>query len=257
MILNETKRIHRDPAIRAAVTELVKSQKARETFLVVWEHGPLTARDVDVRGKDGTLHTYLAKLERVGWVKKVGKGVSQENGKHAVLWDISGEVGEKFSHYKIRSERMNNYVSADSKSIHIRISVNIWKDISAAVKRYGAPKLSGTNMATITAFQKGVDLDTVMYREMINVRLASAIRDDSNALSDRQVLIDACETLRLDPPRVGRPIDLKIARKKMKNLARAYHPDVNAHGAEHFQRVIAAFRIVEAFVNNHNGESEE
>ncbi len=63
-------------------------------------------------------------------------------------------------------------------------------------------------------------------------------------------IIAACRKLSMDPPRLGKPVDLATANKQRKRLGRAYHPD--AHGGEtslltQFNEVMEAYRVLEQY----------
>jgi hypothetical protein len=61
----------------------------------------------------------------------------------------------------------------------------------------------------------------------------------------RSQLVDALATLHLDPPRRGKPLDLAVARRAQRELARQYHTD-RVQGMEaQYRAVMEAYAIVE------------
>jgi hypothetical protein len=69
----------------------------------------------------------------------------------------------------------------------------------------------------------------------------------------RKSIISACNTLGMDPPRPGKPVDMKLAVLQKRRHARMYHPDV--HGGSHdtanqFKASMEAFKILEKYNEN-------
>ena len=59
----------------------------------------------------------------------------------------------------------------------------------------------------------------------------------------------ACDTLMIDPPKRGKPVDMKWARKQKRMLTRQYHPDVSPSESSRvlFEAVIAAYEVCEQY----------
>jgi hypothetical protein len=64
-------------------------------------------------------------------------------------------------------------------------------------------------------------------------------------VSRRQAL-DACNILHMDPPKMGLPCDLALAKGQMRKFVKTYHPD---HGGEQslYEAVIAAYSILKDY----------
>ncbi len=82
-----------------------------------------------------------------------------------------------------------------------------------------------------------------------SVRLARLGSTDAPKGITRRQVLDACRTLRIDPPKPEAQVDLAAARRNKKQLARAYHPDTSkADNARVFyQQVIEAFDVLEQY----------
>ncbi len=89
---------HTRLAYTAAKT-LLGTTRALLAFTVLYDGaGTSTGADLDERHRKATgeslaLHTYLDDLCALGWVRRVGRGISQLTGKSGTLWDITGEIG--------------------------------------------------------------------------------------------------------------------------------------------------------------------
>lgn len=74
------------------------------------------------------------------------------------------------------------------------------------------------------------------------------IKEDHQSQSEQGLLRSvrkACQLLQIDPPRPGKPIDLKRAETVKKRLVRAYHPDANSGDEsmrDRFNEVIEAYQ---------------
>lgn len=91
------------------------------------------------------------------------------------------------------------------------------------------------------------DLKTVTDIWVAKINRARAT-ETSTALIRHGQIIDACRTLKLDPPRRNEPVDLKQANTQKRRLARAYHPDSGSRGTEaQYQQVLEAYEVLETY----------
>lgn len=66
----------------------------------------------------------------------------------------------------------------------------------------------------------------------------------------RREVLDACATLRMNAPKIGRPVDLAMAKRQKRSLARLLHPDSNSgdHSlADQYDEVVKAFDVLEQY----------
>jgi len=74
---------------------------------------------------------------------------------------------------------------------------------------------------------------------------------------NRKQVLDACRTLSMDPPKSGKPVDISLAKKQKKRIARLYHPDVAPAGAvevhqQSYRAVFVAYSLIEQYNRNFN-----
>lgn len=89
--------------------------------------------------------------------------------------------------------------------------------------------------------------------DAFNRRLLRVRRDHKAAtpVVTRRHVMAACQTLMIDPPKPGHPLDLGRARRAKLRLARSYHPDSNGGNADTatlYQGVIEAFDSLEEYM---------
>lgn len=92
----------------------------------------------------------------------------------------------------------------------------------------------------------------VKARRLIGMYDAAAKADAAVSLKE---VGEACHTLNMDPPSAGKPVDMDLAKKQKKRLARLYHPDAHSgEDAEHmrakFDTVMSAFERLEQYNEN-------
>lgn len=96
-------------------------------------------------------------------------------------------------------------------------------------------------------------LKTMAHREMLTAyetlrsrfrRRAEQTQGEPTLNVSRLKVTTACKVLNLEPPKVGKPVDLEVAKKHQRAAMRAYHPDVNPNGREEFQAAVAAYETL-------------
>jgi len=128
---------------------------------------------------------------------------------------------------------------------------SFWRSLRATMSGYVNARLAGCDPT---------DADKLLRRFEVDLNLL--IADFQDAISSvpkrgieitaisRQALFAACRTLHMDPPRIGRHVDMKLAGLQKKRLARVYHPDVHG-GSEvtrgQFEAVMQAHKVCEKY----------
>lgn len=136
-----------------------------------------------------------------------------------------------------------------------------WITFRATLSGYFEKKCEGLDPSTVELLKRGFETDLKVATEqfLANVRRVQA-REKSHAevaliAITRNKILEACTTLHMDPPSVGKPVDLEKARRQKKVLARAYHPDANGGDESLRSKYIAvmdAFQILEAYTEQIN-----
>jgi len=140
-----------------------------------------------------------------------------------------------------------------------------WITFRATLSGYFEKKCEGLDPSTVELLKRGFETDLKVATEqfLANVRRAQA-REKTHAevaliAITRNKILEACTTLHMDPPSVGKPVDLEKARRQKKSLARVYHPDANG-GDESLRSkyiaVIDAFQILEAYSEQINDTTQ-
>lgn len=78
-------------------------------------------------------------------------------------------------------------------------------------------------------------------------KIKRAIGSNHGAEIKRARMISACRTLSIDPPKPGKRVDLGLANKRKKMLARAYHPDSGTGATDQYQAVLDAYAVLEQY----------
>lgn len=139
-----------------------------------------------------------------------------------------------------------------------------WIHFRAALYDYLEQQCDGIDASTRELLKRGFETDV---KVLIDQFLAVVRREQSRGKEQVALLtvaitrgnvLDACETLHMDPPQADGRVDLDKARRQKKLLARAYHPDSNG-GDETTQgkyiAVIQAFQTLETYSKQFNVET--
>jgi len=71
--------------------------------------------------------------------------------------------------------------------------------------------------------------------------------DTTVLLVTRAKVTKACGVLNMDPPKPGKPVDMKFAQSRKRVLAKTYHPDVSPHTRDQYEAVLEAFAVLEDY----------
>jgi hypothetical protein len=138
------------------------------------------------------------------------------------------------------------------KNTPLAQSGRFWESIRAQVGDFMRERIEETEADPVVVdrfvadFIKDVKVLVDSWTGKIN-RAAGAERGSN--VAKRTVVIAACRTLLIDPPKPGRPVDLAMANSRKKSLARAYHPDGggSASTTPQYQEVLEAYATLETY----------
>jgi hypothetical protein len=123
---------------------------------------------------------------------------------------------------------------------------SIRQQIAAFVTKQGKNVDTGSRIK----YLKELESDIKAAVEHFTTRMYNAKAPPAAPISRRKVL-DACEALRVPPPAIGKPADLKVAKKNKRHASRLYHPDVTGHENETtralFEAAIEAYTVLELY----------
>lgn len=90
------------------------------------------------------------------------------------------------------------------------------------------------------------NLRELVHRFTDNV---SRLRVHDEPAVSRRKLLDACHTLNMSPPKIGKLADMKVAKNQKRAMVRVYHTDVTGNESTRsaYEAVIAAFDIIEQY----------
>lgn len=122
------------------------------------------------------------------------------------------------------------------------------RQIIADYVRRQLPEGDLTDVGDLVA-QLEADLKVAVDTFQVRLQHARSRVQKHARSATRQQLREAFETLLIEPPRRGKPIDIELVRKNKRRLAREYHPDMNRGDdsmAEAYRSVIDAAELIEA-----------
>lgn len=252
-VLEEFERIISSPVGARGKGRTISRENPRLAFKIIWDHGPNTGNCINKIGDNPILHTYLADLMHAGWLQKIGKTSVGATGRaKASLWEITGKIGRNLA------DRRNSPPPATFirvESIDDKSGRRLWTEIAETVRKYYRPKLAGLDPSDTADAMKRIGVEVDIMRESINSWTSASMQNSGATSASREKLRSACRMLGIKPPSAGRPIKIDRARRAMRNLAKAYHPDFNPGGADNFRKVMDAFHLVESYTDNKTKEA--
>ena len=129
---------------------------------------------------------------------------------------------------------------------------NFWDDLRASIANYATERLIGVDPDTAIEVSKNLEVELRSVIDAWQTKLDYLRRKagEDSAVIGRRSVLSACQTLHLASPRVGKPIDMKEAKKQRTRLVRLYHPDSNGGSEETrtlYEAVIEAYIILEQY----------
>lgn len=133
---------------------------------------------------------------------------------------------------------------------------SFWESYRGLVEPYVKGRLKNTDPLKAEVLWRAFEKDFRILLDDFQRRLSRVEQEAREGVEaarkqvTRVKLLDACNALHMDPPRLGEPVDLKMAAQQKKRLVRLYHPD--AHGGDEstrpeYEAVLAAFDSVESY----------
>ena len=130
----------------------------------------------------------------------------------------------------------------------------MWQKIQADLTAYIEKKVGGMQGLTGTTIVKEfvVGMKVLIHETQNKIKRAAELQMESAKARriPRHAVVGACNTLKMDHPGVGQPVNLDLAKRQKKILARLYHPD--AHGGSDrtrllYEEALAAFDLLEKY----------
>lgn len=142
----------------------------------------------------------------------------------------------------------------DSSGPHSAEGREFWNAIRRMFGDYLNTRLASCDPMELDSIRRTVESDLNVLLADMQKMISRASRGAMPvAIVARQVVVQACHTLGMDPPGVGKPVDMQKAKQQRKLYLRQYHPDV--HGGSEATRPLyeatnEAFRIIEQYNEN-------
>ena len=136
-----------------------------------------------------------------------------------------------------------------------------WSQLRELVAGYIHPKLSNAPPVVAERMLKEFEVDLKVLLESFSVRLSKASKEERLGVVEdisRKRVMEACRVLTMDPPKPGKPVDLKVAFKLRGRLGQHYHadkhqnasPEVQRSMADMYQSVMEAYPVLEQYNNS-------
>jgi hypothetical protein len=139
-------------------------------------------------------------------------------------------------------------------------SHEFWDQIRSAFIARLNPVLSGVDQPDIlNSYTMRIDILIATCREELKNIGHDATRGVCHNPKRKEVVV-ACRLLGVEPPRIGRPIDLIKAQRNKKKLCLLYHPDRNPGDKAKeslFRKVITAFNAIETYTRGEKNEQDD
>jgi hypothetical protein len=251
-----------DAAIREHALHEIRTRNLIEkrmfaTYEALSLHGPKTGKELDLMLDSEGPHGHVSALNKFGVTKTVGRRLGK-SGNYSKLVDVTGTIPDQcitWTKY-VKSPKKGKKTTNDANDAveeALNMGRGFWRKVREDMRAYYSPKVAGLDSMIAEQLLQSLDIDVATFNRMINNRFASVLQNTTGH-PWRKKLRGACQALGLNPPGAGKPLDLKLARRKMHKLAQQYHPDVNPRGEEMFRRVVDAFRVIEAYTQDPTGE---
>lgn len=167
------------------------------------------------------------------------------------------------THTVALEEVLKEYDNLECGSARLRkkkpVRKTLWSTVRVAAEEYAKSKLSSIDPVAANQLMNDFKRDLRALTEEWQARITHYKQQERRrdvAEISRSDVIHACSTLAMDPPPPGHLVDLKLARKKQRQLGRLYHPD--SHGGDEsmrpkFEAVNDAYQLLVDY-NNSLGE---
>lgn len=130
----------------------------------------------------------------------------------------------------------------------------MWQKIQQDMIAFIEKKVGGVPGLTATTIVKDftVGMKVLVHEAQNKIKRAADLQMETAKAKrvPRHAVVSACNTLKMDQPGVNQPVNLELAKRQKKILARLYHPD--AHGGSDrtrllYEEALAAFDLLEQY----------
>jgi hypothetical protein len=125
-----------------------------------------------------------------------------------------------------------------------------WNNLRKSFYDFLNHRLSGCDPLEVERIQKIFEVDLDMTVSNLQNLVSRAKGQKLIPKISRGKLIEACYTLGMDPPRVGKNVDIKKISKQWRIHARQYHPDVNPNASAQFEAAKIAYELLKEYHEN-------
>ena len=207
--------------------------------------------------KDMTLSTALNIMQEAWSLKQSNSSMELSAAviKSIEDYDKSGDYAAKSSNGKlVRRKRPNSIRGPTSTSTSTSANKIFWNTLRAHIGDYAKSRLEGTDPVIYDRILRSFEADLNILFEDFQQELSKAPRAGLEILAvSRKVMIQACNILGMDPPKPGKPVNMKLASTQRKRFGRMYHPDVSGGSKEttdQYMAAMEAYRILQKYSEN-------
>lgn len=136
-------------------------------------------------------------------------------------------------------------------------SRSFFRRVRQEVSNYISPRLEGFDPLIAEQLTRSLETSLNGVLDEFGLRLSRTVTELKNGakIVSRRSMVQACEVLQMQPPRLGERINLKKARKIKQAAVLKYHPDRHMEKTPkaieqltaHYQMIIEAFDVIEKY----------
>lgn len=130
----------------------------------------------------------------------------------------------------------------------------MWQKLQQDLTAFVESKVGGVPSLTTSSIVKDftVGVKVLIHEVQNKIKRAAELQKESQRAKrvPRHAVLSACNTLKMDRPDMNQPVNLELAKRQKKILAKLYHPD--AHGGSEttrflYEEALAAYDLLETY----------
>ncbi len=78
----------------------------------------------------------------------------------------------------------------------------------------------------------------------VRTRFTTFAQQGMNLMKPRKEVLAACKVLQVEPPKLGKPVDLDKANRNKRSQMKTYHPDISPNTRDEFEAAARAYDVL-------------
>lgn len=156
--------------------------------------------------------------------------------------------------YMVGVKPASSFSRVPMRKKHARVYANddraFWGKLRELLQDFVQRRMEGveplTQSTLLSEFERELKVVTASWGGKME-RAKQRGTDNAVLLISRVKVTRACEVLSMDPPKPGKPVDMKLAQSRKRTLAKTYHPDVSPTTRDQYEAVLEAFAVLEDY----------